>query len=56
MSSSEDGQQKYSAHKGVIMILTLILPPKDVIKDQPSKTAIFGIKSKVLICTLTVNE
>ena len=46
MSSSEDGQQKPSIYRGVI--LTLTPSPKGVIKGQPPNIDMFGIKSKVL--------
>ena len=60
MSSSEDGQQKPSIHRGVILTLpwppslTMTPFPKEVIKCQPPNIAMFGIKLTVLMSTLTI--
>ena len=41
--------------KGVIVTLTLTLPPKGVVKGQPPNIAMFAIKLKVLMSILTID-
>ena len=54
MSSSEHDKQKPNTHKGIVLTLTLSLT--GIVKGQPLNIAMFGIKSKFLMSTLTVDD